>query len=52
MDFEHPSADEVDQLLLNARLRDELEPYLDESFDLFDQRRSFPQRGRKTLHER
>jgi len=39
MDFEHPSADEVDQLLLNARLRDELEPYLDESFDLFDQRR-------------
>jgi hypothetical protein len=26
--------DEVDQLLLNARLRDELEPYLDESIDL------------------
>ncbi len=26
--------DEVDQLLLNARLRDELEPFKDESFDL------------------
>ncbi len=26
--------DEVDQLLLNARLRDELEPYVDESMDL------------------
>ena len=26
--------DEVDQLLLNAQLRDELEPYLDESVDL------------------
>ena len=32
----HPSMpeDEVDQLLLNARLRDELEPYLDESIEL------------------
>jgi hypothetical protein len=27
-------SDDVDQLLLNARLRDELEPYLDESIDL------------------
>jgi len=27
----HSSHDEVDQLLLNAQLRDELEPYLDES---------------------
>ena len=26
-----PTADEVDQILLNARLRDELEPYLDEA---------------------
>ena len=29
-----PSSDEVDLLLLNARLRDELEPFVDESFDL------------------
>ncbi len=28
--------DEVDQLLLNARLRDELEPYRDESFEVID----------------
>lgn len=32
------SFEEVDQLLLNARLRDELEPYLDESIHLFDSR--------------
>lgn len=31
--------EEVDQLMLNARLRDELEPYLDESVDLVDVRR-------------
>lgn len=30
--------DEVDQLLLNARLRDELEPFLDESTDLVNVR--------------
>ena len=30
------SADEVDQLLLNARLRDELEPYRDESVEVVD----------------
>jgi hypothetical protein len=30
--------DEVDQLLLNARLRDELEPYFDESIQLVDVR--------------
>jgi hypothetical protein len=35
--------EEVDQLLLNARLRDELEPYLDESVQLIDLRR-FPTR--------
>lgn len=29
-----PLADEVDQLLLNAQLRDDLEPYIDESVDL------------------
>jgi hypothetical protein len=29
-------ADEVDQLLLNAKLRDELEPFRDESVDLVD----------------
>lgn len=32
----HPSLEEVDQLLLNARLRDELEPYLDESMHVLD----------------
>jgi hypothetical protein len=31
-----PSLEEVDQLLLNARLRDELEPYLDESVHVLD----------------
>lgn len=31
--------EEVDQLLLNARLRDELEPYIDESVALVDVRR-------------
>lgn len=30
--------DEVDQLLLNAQLRDELEPYVDESMDLVNVR--------------
>ena len=39
MAVQHPSSEEVDQLLLNARLRDELEPYLDESVNLFDRRR-------------
>jgi hypothetical protein len=34
----HHSA-EVDELLLNARLRDELEPYLDESVHILDCRR-------------
>ena len=29
-----PIADEVDQLLLNAQLRDDLEPYVDESVNL------------------
>ena len=32
-------SDEVDQLLLNARLRDELEPFLDESVHILDCRR-------------
>ena len=31
--------DEVDQLLLNARLRDELEPFLDESVDIVNSRK-------------
>ena len=31
--------DEVDQLLLNARLRDELEPFLDESVDIVNTRK-------------
>ena len=34
-----PSSEEVDHLLLNARLRDELEPFLDESVSLVDVRR-------------
>jgi hypothetical protein len=34
-----PPSDEVDQLLLNARLRDELEPFLDESVHILDCRR-------------
>lgn len=36
---QYPSAEEVEQLLLNARLRDELEPYLDESVELMNSRR-------------
>ncbi len=36
---QRPSSEEVDHLLLNARLRDELEPYLDESVDLLNTRR-------------
>jgi len=34
-----PNADEVEHLLLNAQLRDELEPYLDESLNLLNTRR-------------
>ena len=36
---EFPPDDDVDQLLLNAQLRDELEPYLDESVEVVDVRR-------------
>ena len=36
---QNPMSDEVDHLLLNAQLRDELEPYLDESVHLLDMRR-------------
>ena len=36
---QNPTSDEVDQILLNAQLRDELEPYLDESIHLLDVRR-------------
>ena len=36
---QRPTADDVDQLLLNAKLRDELEPYYDESVGLVDLRR-------------
>jgi hypothetical protein len=35
----HPQSEEIDQLLLNARLRDELEPFLDESVHILDSRR-------------
>lgn len=34
-----PNADEVEQILLNAQLRDELEPYFDESVQLMASRR-------------
>jgi hypothetical protein len=37
-DARRPDSDEVDHLLLNARLRDELEPFLDESVALVDVR--------------
>jgi hypothetical protein len=35
----HPEHEEVDELLLNARLRDELEPFFDESVHILDCRR-------------
>ena len=35
-DSQPPSSEEVDQLLRNAQLRDELEPYFDESMHLLD----------------
>jgi hypothetical protein len=35
----HHHSEEVDELLLNARLRDELEPFLDESVHILDCRR-------------
>lgn len=35
----HPKPEEVEQLLLNAQLRDALEPYLDESIDRVNVRR-------------
>lgn len=34
-----PEPDEVEQLMLNAQLRDELEPYIDESLDVLQSRR-------------
>lgn len=34
----HPTTEEVEQLLLNARLRDALEPFLDESTELLNMR--------------
>ena len=34
----HPNSEEVEQLMLNAQLRDELEPYVDESLDLMNER--------------
>jgi len=37
-DGQHRSADDVDQLLLNARLRDEIEPFIDESLHLVNVR--------------
>src|SRR5947209_1728541 len=39
MSTPHPPSQEVDELLLNARLRDELEPFLDESVHILDCRR-------------
>jgi hypothetical protein len=34
-----PTSDDIEELMLNARLRDELEPFCDESFDLLDNHR-------------
>jgi hypothetical protein len=39
MSAPHSQSAEVDELLLNARLRDELEPFLDESVHILDCRR-------------
>ena len=39
MPARNPHSEEVDELLLNARLRDELEPFLDESVHILDCRR-------------
>src|SRR5215207_5427877 len=39
MPSSHHHSAEVDELLLNARLRDELEPFLDESVHILDCRR-------------
>ena len=39
MNAPHSTPEEVDQLMLNARLRDELEPFLDESVHMFDNQR-------------
>ncbi|MCE9525427.1 MAG: hypothetical protein K8R36_05175 [Planctomycetales bacterium] len=39
MNAPHSTPEEVDQLMLNARLRDELEPFLDESVHMFDSQR-------------
>jgi hypothetical protein len=38
-DWRSPKPDDVDQLMLNAQLRDALEPFLDESVDLLNVRR-------------
>lgn len=37
-EFRRPLTDEVDQLLRNAQLRDELEPFFDESIAMFNNR--------------
>ena len=34
----HATSDDVEQLMLNARLRDELEPFLDESLEMLNRR--------------
>jgi hypothetical protein len=39
MSAPHSQSEEVDELMLNARLRDELEPFLDESVHILDCRR-------------
>lgn len=46
----NPQTEEVDQLLLNARLRDELEPFLDESVDLVNVRRMTTPKENEFLH--
>jgi hypothetical protein len=37
--FQPPTSDEIEELMRNAQLRDELEPYCDESFELLNNHR-------------
>ena len=49
MSTPNSTPEEVDQLMLNARLRDELEPFLDESVHMFDSQRMPTQKENEFL---
>ena len=49
LDSRSPQADEVEELLLNAQLRNELEPFFDESVDLVDVQRMTTRRENEFL---